>query len=93
MMNRLGFVSISAAVAASSCFALTGCGGSSDSTSTTLPTAPVFTLNIAQTTDVAGTFGSVGAYQQVTGTFTGEVDPTDVKNTIIQDLNPSTWHR
>jgi hypothetical protein len=37
--------------------------------------------------DVAGTFGSVGAYQQLTGTFTGEVDPNDAKNAIIQDLS------
>jgi hypothetical protein len=36
---------------------------------------------------VAGTFGSVRAYQQVTGSFTGEVDPKDPKNTIIQDLS------
>jgi hypothetical protein len=50
------------------------------------PTPPRFTLTIAKTEEVAGTFGSVGAYERITGTFTGEVDPSDPKNAIIQDL-------
>lgn len=43
-------------------------------------------MNITKTEDIAGTFGSVGAYQRGAGTFTGEVDSTDAKNTIVQDL-------
>ncbi len=45
-----------------------------------------YRLAITKTEDVAGSFGSVGAYERVTGTFTGEVDPADTKNAIIQDL-------
>ena len=48
--------------------------------------APKYKLAITATEDVAGTFGSVGAYEKITGTFTGEVDPKDARNTIIQDL-------
>ncbi len=66
---------------ASVCMALAGCGGGDDSTP-----PPTYKLNIAKTEDVAGTFGTVGAYERLTGTFTGEVDPKDPKNTIIQDL-------
>ena len=69
--------------AVSAAFALAGCGGDSspDATSTN------YRIKVTATQDVAGTFGSVGAYEQVTGTFTGEVDPKDAKNTIIQDLS------
>jgi hypothetical protein len=48
---------------------------------------PRFNISITKTEDVAGTFGSVGAYERITGTFTGEVDPKDSKNAIIQDLD------
>lgn len=48
--------------------------------------APKYKLAITATEDVAGTFGSVGAYEKITGTFTGEVDPKDARNAIIQDL-------
>ncbi|MDN6887376.1 alpha/beta hydrolase domain-containing protein [Variovorax sp. CAN2819] len=48
--------------------------------------APKYKLAISATEDVPGTFGSVGAYQKITGTFTGEVDPKDARNAIIQDL-------
>src|SRR3954471_3048031 len=73
--------------------ALTACGGDGDSggggggTSTPAATPPAFKLTITKTEDVAGTYGSVGAYERVTGTFTGEVDPADAKNTIITDLS------
>ena len=46
----------------------------------------MFKVNVTKTEDVAGTFGSVGAYERLTGTFTGEVDPKDARNAIIQDL-------
>ncbi|GAB2600646.1 alpha/beta hydrolase domain-containing protein [Ramlibacter solisilvae] len=50
-------------------------------------TPATYKVNITKTEDVPGTFGSVGAYQRLTGTFTGEVDPKDAKNAIIQDLS------
>ncbi len=49
--------------------------------------APKFKLAIVTTEDVPGTFGSAGAYEKITGTFTGEVDPKDPHNAIIQDLS------
>ncbi len=69
---------------AGSCLAIAACGGGGSAPATT---PPAYTVNVTKTVDVAGTFGSVGAYQQLTGTFTGEVDPNDAKNAIIQDLS------
>ena len=72
--------------------ALTACGGSDhDDAVTPVPTTPVavtpqLKLTITATTDFPGTFGTVGAYEQVTGTLSGEVDPKDAHNAIIQDL-------
>jgi len=63
--------------------ALIACGGGNDEPA---PTPAAYKLNITKTEDVAGTFGSVGAYERITGTFTGEVDLADSKNAIIQDL-------
>lgn len=74
---------------------LAGCGGSDDnnntggntsSTGTTPSRTPALTLKITGTQDFAGTYGSVGQYEQVSGTISGEVDPKDPKNAIIQDL-------
>jgi hypothetical protein len=48
--------------------------------------APRYKLAITATEDVPGTFGSAGAYEKLSGTFTGEVDPKDPRNAIIQDL-------
>jgi hypothetical protein len=65
---------------------LSACGGDGDSASpATTPAA--FKLSISKTEDVAGSFGSVGAYERISGTFSGEVDPGDAKNAIIQDLS------
>jgi len=47
---------------------------------------PQMRLTVAATEDVAGSWGSVGAYEKVTGTLHGEVDPADPKNAVIQDL-------
>ena len=47
---------------------------------------PQLTLAITSTVDYPGSFGAVGAYEQVTGTISGEVDPKDARNAIIQDL-------
>lgn len=61
---------------------LAACGGGDDS-----PVAmPQLRLSITATEDVAGSYGSVGAYEKVTGTLRGEVDPADPKNAVIQDL-------
>ncbi|MDH6186822.1 hypothetical protein H4V98_004270 [Polaromonas sp. CG_23.6] len=38
------------------------------------------------TEDFTGSYGSVGAYEKLTGTLSGEVDPADPKNAVIQDL-------
>jgi hypothetical protein len=67
-----------AALVASSVVA---CGGKGD-----VPKTPSYKLDITATVAVAGTFGNGGEYERVTGTFTGEVDPDDEKNAIIQDL-------
>lgn len=90
-----------ATVASAALFLLSACGGSGGGGGglllppvTTPPAitppaaaaAPKYKLAITATEDVPGTFGSVGAYQKITGTFTGEVDPKDARNAIIQDL-------
>lgn len=64
--------------------ALTACGG--DDNSPPVAKTAAYTLSIATTTAVPGTFGAAGEYERVTGTFTGEVDPGDPKNALIQDL-------
>ena len=88
--------SLLAATVASAALFLSACGGSGGfvlppPAATTPPPAaaeaPKFKLAISKTEDVAGTFGSVGAYEKITGTFTGEVDPKDAHNAIIQDLS------
>lgn len=77
-LHAFGKLAFTAAAAA----AIAACGGGGHDSSKT----PAFKLNITGTAPVAGTFGSAGEYEQVTGTFTGEVDPGDAKNSIIQDL-------
>ncbi|MET3180829.1 UNVERIFIED_ORG: hypothetical protein ABIC43_003995 [Variovorax guangxiensis] len=90
-----------ATVASAALFLLSGCGGSGGGggglllpSATTPPattppaaaSAPKYKLAITAREDVPGTFGSVGAYEKISGTFTGEVDPKDARNAIIQDL-------
>ncbi|GKS85529.1 hypothetical protein AVMA1855_15275 [Acidovorax sp. SUPP1855] len=62
---------------------LAACGGSD---SPPAASAPQMRLSITATEDVAGTYGSVGAYEKLTGTLRGEVDPADPRNAVIQDL-------
>ena len=89
VMRRWGNASLAVGFVA---VALTACGGSDhDDAVTPVPTTPVavtpqLKLTITATTDFPGTFGTVGAYEQVTGTLSGEVDPKDAHNAIIQDL-------
>jgi hypothetical protein len=63
---------------------LGACGGASGSDRP----APQQTLTISATQAFANgaTFGAIGAYEQITGTIKGEVDPKDPRNAIIQDL-------
>jgi len=65
---------------------LSACGGDGDG-APPAATPAAFKLSISKTEDVAGSFGSVGAYERITGTFSGEVDPGDAKNASIQDLS------
>jgi len=61
--------------------------GSDDGGAAPSVTPAAFKLNISKTEDVAGSFGNVGVYERITGTFIGEVDPKDSKNAIVQDLS------
>ena len=83
---RALFAAASAAAFISAC----GGGGSSSPPPTAPPPAtsatPQLKMTVTATTDFPGTFGSVGAYEQVSGTISGELDPKDSKNAIIQDL-------
>jgi hypothetical protein len=66
---------------------LAACGGSDDGGASAAPAAtPRTTLTITATEDYPGSFGTVGAYEKLTGTIGGEVDPKDPKNALIQDL-------
>ena len=69
---------------------LAGCGSSDNDDAQPGADAvlPTQTLAITATQDFAAgaAFGQAGAYEQLTGTLKGEVDPRDPKNAIIQDL-------
>ncbi|WP_298232403.1 alpha/beta hydrolase domain-containing protein [uncultured Azohydromonas sp.] len=69
---------------------LSACGGSDDPPVATAPTAPAATpelrLSVTATEDFPGSYGDVGAYERVSGVISGEVDPKDPKNAVIQDL-------
>lgn len=63
------------------------CGGGSSSNPPAPPAAtPELRLSITSTEDYPGSFGSVGEYERVRGTISGEVDPRNPRNAIIQDL-------
>jgi len=47
---------------------------------------PRLVVTITATEDFPGTYGTVGAYERLTGSVTGEIDPGDPHNAIIQDL-------
>ncbi|CAN7727417.1 alpha/beta hydrolase domain-containing protein [Variovorax sp. LjRoot178] len=64
-----------------------GGGGGIVAPPASAPAAAQMKLTISATTDMPGSFGSVGAYEQLTGTISGEVDPKDPKNAVIQDLD------
>ncbi|WP_181179339.1 alpha/beta hydrolase domain-containing protein [Methylibium rhizosphaerae] len=75
----------SSAGAAALALMLAACGGDDDAPATPAAT-PRVTLAITATEDFAGSYGTVGAYERVTGTLSGEVDPHEPKNAVIQDL-------
>jgi hypothetical protein len=70
------------ALTAAAAAAITACGGSSNDA----PKGPTLKLAITATEAFPGTYGDVGEYERVTGTISGEVDPKDPKNAVIQDL-------
>ncbi|CAN7341845.1 alpha/beta hydrolase domain-containing protein [Acidovorax sp. LjRoot118] len=76
-----GAIALTAAAAA----AVTACGGSSSDDGLTSK-APAMKLEITAREDFPGTYGTVGTYERLTGTLSGEVDPADPKNAVIQDL-------
>jgi hypothetical protein len=69
---------------------LAACGGSDDTNDEVVVVAPKATpqlkLTVASTSAFPGVWGSVGEYEQLSGTLSGELDPADPKNAIIQDL-------
>ncbi|KAF1046318.1 alpha/beta hydrolase domain-containing protein [Xylophilus sp.] len=76
-MNRLHMAGALATAAALAACGSGGGGGTS---------APQQHLTITATESFPGSYGSVGAYEKVSGTLAGEVDPNDPKNAVIQDL-------
>lgn len=77
-------------VAAGACAAVTlaACGGSDDNNGSAggETRAPRLTMNVTATEDFPGSYGTVGAYERVSGTIVGELDPRDSRNAVIQDL-------
>ena len=70
---------------------LAACGGSDGGDSSAPVVAaprptPQLKLTIASSTAFPGNWGSVGEYEQLSGTLSGELDPADPKNAVIQDL-------
>ena len=69
-------------------WALTACGGSDDPAPPPPAAAktPELRLTVSATEAFAGSYGTVGEYEKLTGSIAGEVDPADPKNAVIQDL-------
>ncbi|WP_407716197.1 alpha/beta hydrolase domain-containing protein [Comamonas testosteroni] len=76
---KLTIAAMAAAIAA-------GCGGGDGGKSVNESAKPRLAIQITSTQDFPGTYGSVGAYEKVSGTISGELDPKDARNRIIQDL-------
>jgi hypothetical protein len=90
MTTRPRLRALLAATTAAAFISACGGGGSSSPPPAAPPPStaatPQLKMTVTATTDFPGTFGSVGAYEQVSGTVSGELDPKDPKNAIIQDL-------
>lgn len=80
---RTSLLATTLATALAACL-LAACG--SDDEPAAPAATPQFKLSISATEDFPGTYGSVGAYERLSGTLAGEVDPKDPHNAIIQDL-------
>ncbi|RCW71782.1 alpha/beta hydrolase domain-containing protein [Pseudorhodoferax soli] len=65
---------------------LAACGGSDGDDAPAPASTPQLKLSVTATEDFPGSYGSVGAYEKLTGSISGEVDPKDPKNAVIQDL-------
>lgn len=66
---------------------LAACGGSDDTPAPAAPArTPALTFAVTATEDFPGTYGAVGAYEKLTGTVSGELDPKDTRNAVITDL-------
>jgi len=72
-------------VATALALVVAGCGGGGSREPRPTP-QQTLTINSTQPFANGSAFGGAGAYEQVTGTIKGEVDPQDPKNAIIQDL-------
>ena len=85
---------LAAVTAVAAATLLAGCGGDDDDGPSTggppggggQAATPAITLTISAREDFPGSFGSVGAYEKLTGSLHGEVDPKDPRNAVIQDL-------
>lgn len=75
-----------ALTAALTAVVVAACGGGGGTALLAAGSPATYKLNVTKTENVDGTYGNVGAYERLTGTFTGEVDPKDAKNAVIQDL-------
>jgi hypothetical protein len=64
---------------------LSACGGGDDAP-TPVARTPELRLSITATESFAGSYGTVGEYEKLSGSIAGEVDPKDPKNAVIQDL-------
>lgn len=73
-----------AAAALASAALLSACGGGGSSS--LAGGTPQLRLTLGAAEDFPGSFGSVGAYEKVSGTLQGELDPKDPRNAVIQDL-------
>lgn len=72
--------------AAAALLLVAACGGSDDPVPPAAAKTPQLRLTVTATEAFAGSYGTVGEYERLTGTIAGEVDPADPKNAIIQDL-------
>ena len=69
---------------------VSGCGGGSGggdvAPTATQPIKQTLTISSTESFASGASYGTVGAYEKLTGTIKGEVNPKDPKNAIIQDL-------
>lgn len=74
MYFKTPLLALVAAAAVAACGGDSGSGAGINADSASMP---AIKLNVTATDDFAGSYGSVGAYEKLTGTLSGEVDPAD----------------